>query len=113
MKRPTGSPSTRTAQRLRKRHPAVDFARFGAAGNIFRHAYGTIDYGIVWDDILGGPDVAAMESLLEAEVPFYQRNFQKTSKGVGRDPARNGMTAAIPYGASVVPALRLFVGSDR
>jgi uncharacterized protein with HEPN domain len=70
---------------LRKRHPAVDFARFGAAGNIFRHAYGTIDYGIVWDDILGGPDVAAMESLLEAEVPFYQRNFQKTS-----DATRHG-----------------------
>ena len=64
---------------IRKRHPAVDFARFGAAGNLFRHAYGTIDYGIVWDDILGGPDVAAMENLLEAEVPFYQHNFRETS----------------------------------
>jgi uncharacterized protein with HEPN domain len=65
---------------VRKRHPEVDFARFGAAGNLFRHAYGTIDYGIVWDDILGGPDVAAMESLLEAELPFYQRNFHQTAR---------------------------------
>ena len=64
---------------IRSKHPTVDFGRFGAAGNIFRHAYGTIDYGIVWDDILNGPDVAMMETLLEAEVPFYQRNFGRPS----------------------------------
>jgi uncharacterized protein with HEPN domain len=60
---------------IRAAYPAVKFMRFGSAGNIFRHQYGVVRYDIVWDDILYGPDIAAMEDLLVKEVPFYQKRF--------------------------------------
>ena len=71
---------------LRKRHPAGGASHASAPRRqSVRDAYGTMSYGIMRDDILGGPDVAAMEGLLEAGVAFYQRNFQRTS-----DATRHG-----------------------
>jgi uncharacterized protein with HEPN domain len=55
-----------------RKHPEVNFARFGAAGNAYRHTYGVIDYSRVWDDVLHGQDIAALEKLLSLEVPFYR-----------------------------------------
>ncbi len=69
--------------KIRSDHPGVNFARFGSAGNIFRHQYGAVRYDIVWDDIICGPDIAAMEDLLVSEVPFYVRNFSGRERTTG------------------------------
>ena len=44
-------------------------------GNIIRHMYWGVDYARLWDDLHGGTDIAALEEMLEAEVPFYRRIF--------------------------------------
>jgi len=69
--------------KIRADYPDVKFARFGSAGNIFRHQYGAVRYDIVWDDIIGGPDIAAMEDLLASEVPFYSRHFSGNESAGG------------------------------
>jgi hypothetical protein len=46
----------------------VDFRTFGAAGNIYRHQYGAVDYGIVWDDLQSSPDLIALEQMLHHEL---------------------------------------------
>lgn len=62
---------------IRDKYPDVSFRRFGDAGNLFRHQYNVVDYEVIWDKILKGEDVAAMEKLLESEVPFYKRHLSK------------------------------------
>lgn len=60
---------------IRKKYPEVNFRVFGDAGNIIRHMYWGIDYARLWDDLHGGSDIAALEEMLEAEVPFYRPVF--------------------------------------
>jgi uncharacterized protein with HEPN domain len=65
---------------VREKYPDVSFRVFGDAGNIIRHQYWWTDYGRLWDDLHEGADVAALEDLLENELPFYRRAFVKNTR---------------------------------
>lgn len=54
---------------IRGRHPEVDFAAFGGAGNIYRHQYGLVDYDVIWNDVSGSDQVRALRRLLVHELP--------------------------------------------
>jgi uncharacterized protein with HEPN domain len=64
------------AEPIRNKYPDVNFRVFGDAGNIIRHMYWGIDYARLWDDLHGGSDIAALETMPEVEVPFYRPVFE-------------------------------------
>lgn len=64
-------------EEIRKRYPNVDFNVFGVAGNIYRHQYWNIVAMRVWSDIHDGTDIEQVETMLEAELPFYRRIFPR------------------------------------
>lgn len=58
----------RLLEEIRARHPEVDFATFGCAGNIYRHQYGAIDYRTVWDDLRESSEMRNLRFLLQREL---------------------------------------------
>jgi len=74
----------KNGEELKNAYPDVNFRRFGNAGNVFRHQYETIDYEAVWNNIIFGSDIEAMERLLEKEVPFYQRQLSRQAELVDK-----------------------------
>lgn len=67
------------AEDVRNKYPSVNFRIFGDAGNVIRHVYWWTDYGRLWDDLHEGKDIAALEDMLEGEVPFYRRVFPRAA----------------------------------
>lgn len=64
-------------QSLRDKYPDLDFNAFGLAGNVYRHHYWHFAASRLWHDLHSGKDIAALESMLENELPFYRRNFPR------------------------------------
>jgi uncharacterized protein with HEPN domain len=51
---------------LKARHPTIDWAGIAAVGNIYRHAYDTVDETLVWHTI--EHDIAPLRTVIVAEL---------------------------------------------